>query len=187
MHINLSPFPVLSSTRLILRKLNDTDSSDVLILRSDPQTMQFIPRPLCNTEEEARNHIEEVNEGASKNQMINWAINLKGENQVIGMIGLFRMQPENFRTELGYILHPKFRGKGIMAEAVTLVLNYALYELDFHSVEAVIDPRNIASERVLLAQGFLKEAHLRENKFYNVSFYDTAIYSILKRDYRRKF
>ncbi len=70
-----------------------------------------------------------------------------------------------------------------MYEALDMVLDYAFCRLNFHSVEAVIDPGNLASERLLLKHCFVKEAHLKENFYYQAEFLDTVIYSLLKRVY----
>ena len=57
--------------------------------------------------------------------------------------------------------------------------------MNLHSIEAVIDPRNIASEKVLQKCGFLKEAHLIENEYYEGKFWDSVIYSLLKRNFTK--
>jgi ribosomal-protein-alanine N-acetyltransferase len=46
-------------------------------------------------------------------------------------------------------------------------------------VEGIIDPNNIASAHVLQKNGFIKEAHFKENEFYEGRFLDTIIYSII--------
>ena len=51
--------------------------------------------------------------------------------------------------------------------------------MKLHSIEAVIDPRNSASEKVLQKNGFIKEAHLKENEFFEGEFIDSVIYSRL--------
>ena len=53
--------------------------------------------------------------------------------------------------------------------------------MQLHSIEAIIDPENFASEKVLQKNGFVKEAHLKENEFYDGRFLDTVIYSILNQ------
>lgn len=181
--LNFSPFPVLESERLRFRKLTDNDVPAVLQLRSDPKVMEYIPRPLVSTQEEALAHIKMINDKIDANTDINWAVTEKGNDSCIGIIGFYRTQPENFRTELGYMILPEHHNKGYVSEAVNTLLNYAFNALNFHSIEAIIDPRNIASERVLQKNGFRKEAHLIENEFYNGEFLDTVIYSILKRDF----
>lgn len=152
-------------------------------LRSNPETMKFIPRPLLANFEEALGHIKMINDKIDANIDINWAITEKGNTKCIGIMGFYRTQPEHYRTELGYMIAPKYWGKGYVTEGVKTILNYAFNELNFHSIEAVIDSRHIASEKVLLKCGFAKEAHFRENFYYNNEFTDTVIYSLLKRNF----
>lgn len=179
--INFSPFPTLLSDRLRLRRITADDVYEVFALRSDPETMKYIPRPLAKTKLDAMDHITMVNKGVADNNSINWAITLKEDNKLIGMICLIRMQPENYRTEIGYILHPAFHGMGIMHEAVGTLINYAFNILGFHSLEAVIDPENKASEQVLLKHNFVKEAHYIENTWYDGKFLDAVVYSLVNR------
>jgi len=53
--------------------------------------------------------------------------------------------------------------------------------MKLHSIEALIDPDNIASEKVLQKNGFVKEEYLNENEFFDGKFLDTVIYSRLKK------
>lgn len=181
LQFNFTPFPVLETENLILRQINLEDDNQVFEIRSNPETMKFIPRPLAETIEDAQKFINDCNASIEKNDLINWAITLKKDNKLIGMIGFFRLQPKNFRGEVGYILNPNYHGKGIMKEALDKALNYGFENLKFHSVEAIIDPQNIASEKLLIKANFKKEAHFKENFFYKGEFLDTVIYSILKK------
>ena len=181
LQFNFAPFPVLETENLILRQISSNDDDEVFALRSNPETMKFIPRPLAETIEDAQKFITDCNASIEKNDLINWAITSKKEDKLIGMIGFFRMQPENFRGEVGYILNPNFHGKGIMKEALDKALQFGFQTLNFHSIEAVIDPRNTASENLLIKADFKKEAHFKENFFYNNEFLDTVIYSLLKK------
>jgi ribosomal-protein-alanine N-acetyltransferase len=80
---------------------------------------------------------------------------------------------------------PHYNGQGIVTEAIKLVLEYGFEILNMHSIEAIIDPNNLASERVLQKNGFVKEAHLIENELWDGKFLDTVIYSILKRNFKK--
>lgn len=182
--LNFVPFPILESERLSFRKLKNEDAPEILKLRSNPETMKFIPRPLLVDIDGALAHIKLINDKIEENIDINWAVTEKNNPKCIGIIGFFRTQPEHFRTELGYMILPEYSGKGYVTEAVKTLLNFAFNELQFHSIEAVIDSRNNASERVLIKNGFTKEAHFKENFYYNNEFTDTVIYSLLKRDFK---
>jgi ribosomal-protein-alanine N-acetyltransferase len=146
--------------------------------------MKYIPRPLAKTKEDALEHIAMINEKIDDNIAINWAITLKDNTQLIGIIGHYRIQTENYRAEIGYMILPQYHGKGIAAEAIKAVVEYGFEEMQLHSIEAIIDPENQASEKVLLKSGFVKEAHIKENEYYNGKFIDTVIYSLLRKNFK---
>lgn len=181
LQFNFTPFPVLETENLILRQIHQDDVNEVFELRSNAETMKYIPRPLAITIEDAQKFIETDTASIKKNEFLNWAVARKEDNKLLGMIGYFRLQPQNFRGEIGYMLNPDFHGKGIMKEAIDVVLKYGFEILGFHSIEAVIDPGNIGSEKLLQKSGFVKEAHFKENFFFNGEFLDTVIYSLLKK------
>lgn len=185
LQLNFSPFPILESERLRFRKLTNEDAPEVLVLRGNPENMQFIPRPLITDIEGALAHIKMINDKIDENLDINWAVTEKGSDKCIGIMGFYRTQPEHFRTELGYMIAPEHNGKGYVTEAVKTLLYFAFNTLNFHSIEAVIDSRHIASERVLQKNGFVKEAHFKENFYYNNEFTDTVIYGLLKRNFTK--
>ena len=68
----------------------------------------------------------------------------------MGIIGHYRIQPENHRAEIGYMSLPEYNGKGYISEAIKAVVTYGFEQMNLHSIEAVIDPENTASEKVLL-------------------------------------
>ena len=181
LEIKFDPFPTLESERLVLRKITPADVDEVFAIRSDAQTMKYIPRPLAKTKDDALEHINVVNKAIEDNAGINWGISFKDDPKLLGMICLIRMQPENYRTETGYILHPDYHRKGIISEAFDTVIDYAFNVLKFHSLEAVIDPDNVASEQLLIKHKFVKEGHFKENCFYEGRFLDAVIYSRINR------
>ena len=185
LEINFHPFKNLETERLLLRRVSNDDVNEIMQLRGNPETMKYIPRPLVTNTDEALAHIKMINDKIDANEGINWAITIKGSPKLIGVIGHYRIQPENHRCEIGYMILPQYNGQGIVTEAVKAVLEYGFDDLQMHSIEGVIDPDNIASEKVLLKNGFVKEAHILENELWDGKFWDTVIYSLLKRNFKR--
>ena len=68
-----------------------------------------------------------------------------------------------------------------MQEAIKAVITYAYTETTLHSIEANINPDNLASANLLEKNGFKKEAHFRENFYYNGKFLDSLIYSLVRK------
>jgi ribosomal-protein-alanine N-acetyltransferase len=179
--VNFNPFPVLSTERLTLRQFTNEDVNELFVLRSDKRTMQYIPRPLAKTKEEVIQLIQKVNEMISKNEGINWAVTLKNDSKVIGMIGYFRMAKEHYRAEVGYMLHPDYHGKGIMREALERVLDYGFNILKFHSIEAITSPENFSSAKLLQRTGFSKIGHFKEHEYFDGKFIDSVYYTLLAK------
>ena len=179
--INFSPFINIETERLYLRRVMKEDVHEIFALRSDKEIMKYIPRPLVKTQEEALAHIAMIDEKIENNEGINWAITLKGSPKLIGIIGHYRIKPEHFRAEIGYMLLPEYQGKGIVSEAIKEVVHYGFEVMNLHSIEAIIDPENFASEKVLQKNGFVKEAHFKENAYYEGRFLNSVIYSILNK------
>ena len=64
-----------------------------------------------------------------------YAVVLKAENKVIGSLGLHDRKPDESLVELkqkeiGYVLNPKYWGRGIIPEAVNCLIKYGFNELN---------------------------------------------------------
>jgi [ribosomal protein S5]-alanine N-acetyltransferase len=173
-------FPELTTDRLLLRQITSADSEAIFRLRSDRDIMKYIDRPLAESIEDAVKWIEMVNDAMQNEEGVPWAICLKEDPvKLIGSIGFWRMQKQHYRAEVGYLLDPFFHGIGYMTESINKVVDFAFTIMNFHSIEAIIDPRNIASAKTLEKSGFVREAYFKENYYWNGVFCDTAIYSKL--------
>ncbi len=152
---NFSPFPVLSTDRLLLREMTMEDDQEVFDLRSNPQVLQFIEITKAVVIEDAQKFIENVNEGMLKQEAIMWAITLKDSERLIGTICLWNISVERMEAEVGYMLHPDFQGKGIMQEALIEVIDYGFSSMHLNVIVADLHPDNIKSVNVLQKNGFV--------------------------------
>lgn len=178
--LNFSPFPQLQTERLLLKQMSAGDASALFELRSNPEVMRYIDRPLAKTVDDALALIQVITDLLEKHDAITWGIFLKEEDSNLkGTIGFWRVVKEHYRAEIGYLLHPSLQRKGIMQEAIAPILKYGFETMKLHSVEAIVKPENIASKKLLLRNGFVQEGYFRENHFYNGKFWDSLIYSLL--------
>lgn len=177
---NFFPFPELTTERLLLREMTLSDSPAVQRLRSNKDVMKYINRPLTLTVEDAQKWIGVIIDALQKAEGITWCICLKeAPLEHVGNIGLWRIEKENYRAEIGYMLEPRLQGQGIMYEAIQKVVDYGFREMKLHSIEGQIDPGNIASGKLLEKAGFVQEAYFKENYYLRGRFADTAVFSIL--------
>ncbi len=155
------------------------DAPEILILRSDDQAMNFIGREKTTTLEEAEAFISTLEKSFKDNAGIYWAICRPDNFALIGNIGFWRIDKTHHRGEIGYMLHPDFWGQNFMSEALAKVLDYGFQKLKFHSVEANVNPQNVASVKLLEKFNFVREGYFRENYLVRGVFQDTASYSLL--------
>ena len=174
-------FPVIKTERLLLRPLSLQDAPRLLALRSDEDVMRYIGRRRMENTGEAEELINGISESYNNKETVLWGITLKGDDMLLGTICLWNIQHDHYRAELGYILDAAHWRKGILSECMDAVLPFGFDTMNLHSMEAHVSPSNIASIKLLEKYGFIKEAHFRENFFYNGRFEDTAVYSLLAR------
>ncbi len=178
--LNFLPFPEIRTERLLLRKLLPEDAPELLFMRSDDQVMQFIGREKTKSVEEAAVFIEKINASVDAHESILWAIALKEEPQkLIGTICFWNVRKEHQRAEVGYMLHPEYWSRGLMKEALLAVIDFGFKEMRLHSIEGHINPDNTVSGFLLEKAGFVKEAHFKEDFFFNGKFSDSAVYSLI--------
>ncbi|MBL7691633.1 MAG: GNAT family N-acetyltransferase [Flavipsychrobacter sp.] len=186
LQVNFSPFPVLVTERLVLRRTELTDAPSLFYLRSHDEVMRFIDRPRPSSIEDINALIGKVHKMIEGNAGIEWAVTLKGNDEYIGSVSFHLLMKEHYRAEIGYLLHPSFHGKGIMSEAVTAALTYGFGEMELNSVEAIVSPGNDPSVNLLEHKGFLREGYFRQNRCWNGVFLDTFVFSLRKADWQNR-
>jgi len=174
-------FPILQTPHLTLIEINEKHLDDLFEIFSDPETMEFYDCFPHQNKERTRQNIESSTTGYAEGKGIRWGITLLGENKIIGTIG-FRWNPEKHFANLGYDLNRKYWNKGIISEAIQVVLNYAFETEKIHRIEAFTSPYNFASHKVLLKNGFVKEGELRDKMFFRNQFNTVFSFSKLITD-----
>ena len=179
-------FPTLETERLLLRAFTPDDAEALFRIYSDPQVMRYWGSPPLRTIDEAQRKIQGIAEDFQAREGIRWAFTLKGDDRLIGSGGHWRLLKQHQRSEIGYELAPEYWGQGLVPEAFRAILRFGFERMGLHSVEAQIDPANQGSRRVLEKLGFSQEGYFRENYWFDGTFTDTAVFSLLKHDWLPK-
>ncbi|MEJ7556870.1 MAG: GNAT family N-acetyltransferase [Pedobacter sp.] len=170
----------MESDRLILREHTLNDAEAWFKLRHNPDVMRYIDRDSPTNLAEVEGYLDSLISGFEQGESMGWVIALKEDpTQMIGNIVFWRLDFANYRAEIGYLLDPVHWRKGLLSEALKVVITFAFEEMKLHSIEANINPENEASKKLLLKHGFVKEAYFRENYYYSGRFLDSEIYSLV--------
>lgn len=161
---SFSPFPVLKSDKLALRKIKVLDRYAYFKLRTNDQVNQYIDRPAPKYLKEVTQHILNLNDFIKAGDGIIWAIEITNGHNFIGTIGLRNFNKNRTKAEIGYELLPAFQKQGFMHQALKLVTEYGFNKLKLKLIEAVIHPDNLASQNLVLKSGFKENQKLKTSE-----------------------
>lgn len=183
LNVDNAVFPTLRTERLLFRKLETADDTIMHRMRTESQIIRYLDRAPDKDLETTRAHMDKIFSDQENNNAIFWMLELRNNPKVpIGNIAFWKMDKANFRTEVGYTLLPEYWKKGIMKEALQKTSDFIFNTCGFYSIEANINPDNLASAALLETCGFRREAYFRQNLYFNGKFLDSVIYTLLATD-----
>ncbi|HKK78896.1 MAG TPA: GNAT family N-acetyltransferase, partial [Phaeodactylibacter sp.] len=106
-------------------------------------------------------------------------------SEIAGVAGLVRVDYRHHEAELGYWLAEPLQGRGIVSKSCAALLRYAFADLCLNRVVLKTMRDNQASRAVAQRLGFVHEGRLREAFFYQDSYHDLELYSILRKDWKK--
>jgi RimJ/RimL family protein N-acetyltransferase len=171
---------ILETKRLILRHQIPSDLDDLWALYCDPEITRYIP-DAPRSREEAQEELEWHMHGHPWNPQLGlWATIHKGSGRFIGRCGLlpWKIEGQN-EVEVAYTISREFWGQGLGTEAAQGILDYGYHGLNLNRLICLIDPANIASQRVAEKIGMSLERRVDGIDGDNLP---TLIYSISRQD-----
>ncbi|MBD8524210.1 GNAT family N-acetyltransferase [Pseudomarimonas arenosa] len=178
----LAEFPRVESKRLQLRGPGEADISPLFDLFSDPEVMRYWSRPAMRQHAEASHYIADILGGFARREFINWIIADRQTDQMCGTCTLYALEVKHLHCAVGYAVLPRLQGRGYAQEAVAAACRFAEGVLGFHRVEADVHPDNLASKRVLLANGFVYEGRLRQRFVSAEEIQDSDVFGRVAQD-----
>ncbi|MDQ0233335.1 GNAT family N-acetyltransferase [Metabacillus malikii] len=184
--MSIDSFPVIETKRLILRKITKDDAKSILIYLSDKEVMKYYGLAPFTSINDALDEISWYQSIESNKTGIRWGITIKERGIVIGSCGFHNNVSQHFRTEIGFELSRDHWGKGIAYEALEAIISYGFEHMNIHRIEALIEPPNLRSLRLIEKLGFIREGLLRHYEYTNGKFDDLYMYSLLKQEFLKE-
>ena len=175
----LSPL-TLAGHNITLRSLEETDVPAIVEACSDQRTQHWLRHmPRSYTDAEARGWLHHTVERSSLGQGIWWAVADPVDGRLLGSVSLPRIN-QGGEAEIGYWTHPAARGRGVMTEAVGLLVDHAftaeaagglgMRRLTLHAAAG-----NAASQQVARANGFAEFGRERQAELLGDGRYDDML------------
>lgn len=181
--ISSDRLPTLPAARVTLRWLTEDDAPALFAIFSHPEVMRYWSSAPWPDLARARQFVEEVHTCFAQRSLFQWGIARNDDGALLGTCTLLHLDAPNRRAEVGYGLGRPHWGHGYAGEALRTLVGFAFETLDLHRLEADVDPRNLASCRVLERLGFAREGLLRERWIVDGEVSDTALYGLLRREW----
>jgi ribosomal-protein-alanine N-acetyltransferase len=174
-------FPILTSSRLLLRELGAADTADVFRGLSHPAVIPYYGvsySSLEATQEQMRWYEQLRQEGTG----IWWAICAADTGEFCGAVGLSSLSQQHRKAEIGGWLLPEWWGRGLMPEALDLVCRYGFDQLNLHRIEGFVETENDRCRQALRKLAFYHEGTLRECEMKNGRLISLDIYAQLRNE-----
>lgn len=95
------------------------------------------------------------------------------DHNIVGLADIIDFDPKNLRAELGLVISPQFRGRGLSHQALALIDDYASSVIHLHQLYCYVSEENIPSLSMLRKMNYKEGAILQDwlfdgTKYHNV-------------------
>lgn len=183
--VGASPFPTLTTARLVLREIVESDAPALLAVHGDANAMRWFGTDPLATLEDAQKLVQTfAGWRRLANPGVRWGLATSADCPLVGSCGLFTWNRGWHSCTVGYELAPSAQGQGYMHEALSAALVWGFEHMALNRVQAQIHPNNAASIRLAERLGFVQEGHLREAGFWLGEHRDLLQFGLLRREFK---
>lgn len=174
----------LETERLILRRFVMDDANAMFDnWASDPEVTKYLTWPTHSSVEISSMILKEWTESYINDDYYQWAIVLKENgNSPIGCIGVNEIKESISMAHIGYCIGRQWWHRGIMSEALKVVMEFLFDEVQVNRIESRYDPRNEHSGAVMKKCGMKYEGTLRAADRNNQGICDASYYGLVREE-----
>jgi RimJ/RimL family protein N-acetyltransferase len=176
------PDPPLQDDAIRLDPLGQSVALELLAVLDDADIVRFTRVPAAPDEQFVRGWIKRYEDGWDQGSRAAFAIHPRDDDALLGWAGLVELDLERHQGEIGYLVAPAARGRGVALRTVTLLTRWGFDELGLDRLELRIDPENVPSVKVAERAGYRLEGVLRNLHFKADVRADVGIWSRLSQD-----
>ena len=172
-------FPILKTSRHLLRQFTDHDLEHVFKGLSHPDVIRYYGVSY-KTLEETKEQMVFFSDLEKNGTGTWWAICSLDNKTFYGAIGLNNLSIVHKKAEIGFWLLKEFWGKGIVREALPVICNYGFENFGLHRIEAFVETENANCKQILTKLKFEHEGTMKDCENKNGKFISLDIYAKFK-------
>ncbi|MGE7024545.1 GNAT family N-acetyltransferase [Solibacillus cecembensis] len=169
--------------RLIIKPFKSTDLQDVFAIYNNEDTCKFLLHNKWTQEDMQERFNKKLANGVlTKESMLSLAAIYK--DKVVGDLSVWYTDMKD-TVEIGYSFSNEIAGKGLATEAVSSLVFKLFDDFNVHRIQANLDARNIASQKLCERIGMRKEAHFTQDFWNKNEWTDSMVYGMLPSDLKK--
>lgn len=146
----------------MLRSWRKGDAAALPSLAEDAEIVRWTEVPAAYDQEEARTWLSRTEAHRQAGRAVYFAVVDARSDELLGSIDLRIVASEGAQVgEIGYLLWPEARGRGVITRAVSVLARWAFEELGIARLQILVHPDNHASLAVPERAGFTREGLLQ--------------------------
>lgn len=169
-----------TTERLTIRPFIQKDLNDVFDIYRNEETCKYLLH-----ENWTHETMKELFERKLKNQYLSKETNVSLavvlDSKVIGDLSVWYTGMKD-TVEIGYSFAAETAGKGFATEAMNQLVRNLFHEQRVHRIQATLDARNLASQKLCERIGMRREAYFIQDFWNKGEWTDTMVYGMLVTD-----
>lgn len=180
-----TPVKFLEGAVIYLRP-RQLDDADWLYhsLNNDVEGRRLGGTPMAASREQIIANIQQLAEESSR---ISFAVVRQDDNVLVGGVVLDQIDGRLRSADFHIFIDAAYTGRGYGTEATRLMLDYGFGILNLHRIELLVFRFNTRALHVYEKLGFVQEGTKRQSWYYDHTWHDTVLMSILEDEYRTRY
>ncbi|HDX9661037.1 TPA: GNAT family N-acetyltransferase [Bacillus toyonensis] len=170
----------ITTERLIIRPFKGTDLQDVFAIYNNDDTCKYLLHNKWTHEDMQKRFDQKLaNNVLTTESILSLAVIYR--TKVVGDLSVWYTDMKD-TVEIGYSFSNEVAGRGLATEAVSSLVFKLFDEFNVHRIQANLDARNTASQKLCERIGMRQEAHFIQDFWSKNEWTDSLVYGMLSSD-----
>ncbi|MFA5763346.1 MAG: GNAT family protein [archaeon] len=151
-----------------------TDAKELFEIKIDKDFQKYFPtRIIANDLDTQIRELTQIEKDMEKGRGFTFII--EENDKTVGFVEAYKVNKTDKRCAIGFGIKKTEWKKGLATKAIKQTVEI-IKKMGFHTIEATVFPGNIASEKVLDKNGFIKIGTMKDYYYANDKYIDRILY-----------
>lgn len=153
---------MFAADNIRLRALEPEDLEWLYSIENDEELWQWGSSNVPYSRYSLKTYIAESHHDIYADGQLRLVIETEDEHLVLGCVDLMDFSPRHLRAEIGILLFPEYRGRGVATKVLGMLVSYAREHLYMHQLYAIVSQKNMKAQHLFERFGFKRVSLLAD-------------------------